>query len=101
MAKSRGITFYFYESYVDENGNRVYKDKNGNIVKAENGFYDPSDGSTYIDLNAGYDGKGTVLFTISHELVHFIKDWSPKYFRKLADILMQGYRKKMCRWIHL
>lgn len=94
LAKSRGITFYFYESYVNENGDWVYKDKNGNIVKAENGFYDPSDGSIHIDLNAGYDGKGTVLFTISHELVHFIKDWSPKHFKQMANILMKEYRQK-------
>ena len=94
LAKSRGITFYFYESYINENGGRVYKDKNGNEVKAENGFYDPSDGSIHIDLNAGFDGKGTVLFTISHELVHFIKDWSPKHFKRLANILMQGYAQK-------
>lgn len=94
LAKSRGMTFYFYESYIDEDGNRVYKDKNGNIVKAENGFYDPSDGSIHIDLNAGDGGKGTVLFTISHELVHFIKDWSLIHFNRLADLIVNRYTEK-------
>ena len=94
LAKSRGITFCFYESYVDKDGTRVYKDRNGKIVKAENGFYDSKDGSIHIDLNAGSYGRGSVLFTVAHELTHFIQDWSPKHYKQLCNILMKGYAVK-------
>lgn len=77
-----------------KDGVRVYKDRNGKVVKAENGFYDPSDRSIHIDLNAGSFGRGTVLFTISHEFVHFMKDTSPQHFEKLADLLVKGYAKQ-------
>ena len=94
LADSRGMTFYFYESYLDEKGNRVYKNKAGSIVEADNGCYDPNDRSIHIDLNAGEFGQGTVLFTIAHELVHFIKDSPIDHFYQLADILMKGYARK-------
>ena len=89
LAKKFGSTVYFYESYKDENGNLVYKDRDGNIVAAKEGFYDPSDGSIHIDLNGD-----NILFTVSHELVHFIKDWSPKQFRKMADLVMEGFNRQ-------
>lgn len=93
LAKSRGTTFYFYESYVDESGERVYMNSYGDVVKAPNGYYDPVDGSIHIDLNAGSGVKGTVMFTIAHELTHYIKDWSPKHFKKLADIVVAKYNE--------
>ena len=89
MAKRFGSTVYFYESYKDENGNRVYKAQDGTVKKARNGFYDPKDGSIHIDLNGDH-----VLFTVSHELVHFIKDWSPKQFKKMADLVMEGFNRQ-------
>lgn len=60
----------------------------------DNGWYDPVDGSIHIDLYAGADGKGTMLFTAAHELTHFIKDQSPEKFRALSDFLMEQYGKK-------
>lgn len=60
----------------------------------DNGWYDPVDGSIHIDLYAGADGKGTMLFTAAHELTHFIKDQSPEKFQALADFLMEQYGKK-------
>ena len=88
MAKKFGATYYFYESYI-ENGKRVYKDRDGNIRQARKGFYDPADGSIHVDLNGEH-----VLYTISHELVHFIKDWSPVQFQKMADLVMSGFNKQ-------
>ena len=89
LAKKFGTTVYFYESYKDENGNLVYKDRSGNVAEAKEGFYDPSDGSIHIDLN-----RDNVLFTVSHELVHFIKDWSPVQFQRLADLVMEGFNRQ-------
>ena len=94
LAKALGVEFYVFESYKNENGERVYKDANGNEVPAPNGYYDPKDGSIHIDLNAGADGKGTMLFTIAHELTHFIKQWSPAKFKVLANFLMKQYGEK-------
>lgn len=87
-----GGKYYFFESYVKGNV-RVYKDANGNEVKAPNGIYKSGDGSIYIDLNAGDRGQGTTLFTLSHELTHFIKDWSKAKFKVLADFLIEEYDK--------
>ena len=89
LSKALGVEFYVYESYVNEAGKRVYKDENGNEVHAPNGKY--INGKIYIDLNAGADGKGTMLFTIAHELTHFIRQWSPAKFKVLANVLLKQY----------
>ena len=52
-----------------------------------------SDGSIWIDINAGQDGEGTILITASHELTHFIKYWSPKKFKTFAEFLYEQYGK--------
>ena len=88
-----GSKYYFYKSYENADGVRVYKDANGNEVEAPNGIYKASDGSIYIDLNAGDKGQGTALFTLGHELTHFIKAWSEKKFKVLADFLIEEYGK--------
>ena len=87
-----GGKYYFYDSYVNDEGVRVYKDANGIEKKAPNGWYDEN-GNIHIDLNAGNDGQGTTLFTLGHELTHFIKAWSESKFRVLADFLIQEYGK--------
>ena len=93
LSKALGVDIYVYESYVNEKGQRVYLSDRGE-KKAPNGYYDPSDGSIHIDLNAGQDGKGTMLFTVAHELTHFIKDWSSVKYRALADALVKQYQKR-------
>lgn len=85
-----GIKFYVFESYKNSEGERVWKDSSGK-ERSINGYYDQSDGSIHIDLNAGADGKGTMLFTMAHELTHFIKQWSPAKFKVLANFLMKQY----------
>ena len=35
-----------------------------------------------------------MMFTAAHELTHFIKDWSPVKFRKLADLLIDRYAEQ-------
>ena len=94
LSKVLGVEFHVYESYVNKAGKRVYRDANGNEKHAPNGWYDPSDGSIHIDLNAGADGKGTMLFTIAHELTHFIWHWSPAKFKVLANFLVAQYGEK-------
>ena len=88
-----GKNYYFYESYVNKAGERVYKDENGQERKAPNGWYDKSTGSIHIDLNAGAEGKGLTMYTLSHELTHFVEKWSPKKYQALADFLVANYAK--------
>ena len=83
IADALGVQIYIFESEVNEKGKRVGK----------NGWYDPKDGSIHIDLYAGADGRGTMLFTAAHELTHLIKDRSDAKFKILADFLMQEYGK--------
>lgn len=89
----RGIKFIFFASYTDENGRRVYKNGDGKVVPAPNGYINP-DGSIMIDLNAGQGGEGLILNTASHELTHFIKDWSPTKYRTFAQFLLEQYLDK-------
>lgn len=89
MSQMMGVRFNVFESWV-ENGKQYYLDENG--VKTEgnpNGFYDTRTGEIYIDLNAGNDYQGTMLFTIAHELTHFMRQWSPEHFTKIAKIVFQ------------
>ena len=86
-----GGSIYFFESYRNSKGQLVYKDSSGNEIKAPNGWYD-KDG-IHIDLNAGNEGQGYVLFTLAHELTHFIEEWSPKKYKVLADFLVANYEK--------
>ena len=83
IADALGIEIYLFESPV-VNGKR----------KGANGWYDTKDGSIHLDIYAGQNGEGTMLFTLAHELTHFIKQWSPAKFDILADFLMEEYGKK-------
>lgn len=90
LADKKGMTFYFYRSHVNADGQWVYKNAAGQEVLAGNGYYDPRDGSIHIDLNAGDEGSA-MLSTIAHELTHFIQDWSPEKYRAFCKILVEGY----------
>lgn len=92
ISEVMGVDIYLYKSEVVD-GRRVYVDESGKEITA-NGYYDPSDGSIHIDINAGANGEGVMLFTAAHELTHFIKEWSPKKFKVLADFLMKQYGEK-------
>lgn len=86
-----GNTVYVYESYVDKaTGKRVYKDSNGDVHKAPNGTY-TANGEIWLDLNAGMKGEGFILNTFAHEMTHFIREWSPAKFKKLANFLNAQY----------
>ena len=88
LGETLGVRYRFYESY-QKGKQRVYLDENGVEKNAPNGFY--KDGVIHLDVNAGSNGQGTVLFTAAHEMTHFIREWSPEKFRVLADTLMEGY----------
>ena len=81
LYKALGIDVYFFESPTDKNGKR----------KGENGYFNPKDGSVHIDLYAGKDGRGLILFTGAHELTHYIRAKLPAKFKVFADALLKQY----------
>lgn len=54
---------------------------------APNGWYDTETGDIWVDLNAGKDGKGTMAYTLAHEITHKIKASSEVSFGALQDFL--------------
>ena len=61
----------------------------------ENGSYNTSTNTMRLDIDAGtLDGKSLILFTQSHELTHFIKEWSPEKFKVFSDFLVEKYGEK-------
>lgn len=83
IAEALGVQIHVFESKVGENGKRI----------GANGRYDTATGDIYIDLYAGADGKGTMLFTAAHELTHMIRQESPAKFRELSSFLFEQYGK--------
>lgn len=91
-----GGNVHVYES-TRKNGKYVLtKDMGGRKAgdAAPNGWYDPKTGDIYVDLNAGQNGEGVILFTLGHEYTHLIRKKSRAKFKKLADFLFSQYGKK-------
>lgn len=61
-------------------------DKKGRTV---NGYYDVKTNTIHININAVQDGKHIALYTLGHEVTHYIKEWSPKKFYELGDYVME------------
>ncbi len=91
LSEALGVTFHIFES-ENENGKYVYTNANGEKIAAPNGWYDPKTGEIWIDINAGNNGEGVMIFTAAHELTHFIKDWSSAKFKVFADFLIEQYQ---------
>ena len=87
-----GGRYVFFRSEV-KNGRLVFTDINGVEKNAPNGIYRDSTGTIYIDMNAGDYGQGYTLFTLGHELTHFVKGQSKKQFAKLADYVAEAFDK--------
>ena len=94
-----GTNFEFFTSYLsktlkDKNGNpaRVFINDNGVEEIAYSGVYRMKDGTIRIDLNA-YGGRELTLNALSHELTHFIQQWSDEKYQVLVDFLMKTYEK--------
>ena len=93
------LEVHIFESKVVEvvkDGKKVKKRVaivNGKERSAPNGYF--RDGNKiYIDINAGNGGEGAMLYTMSHEVGHYIKQWNAKGFKELGDFLIAEYGKQ-------
>ena len=110
LKKSYGIEYHVFASYILDKdltytnkegetvelkaGSRVYKDRNGEIVSAPSGFYDAESRQIWVDLNAGAEGIGLMLDTLTHEHVHDIRVWSYEHYKQLLDITKESIEAK-------
>lgn len=88
IAKSSPLDIYVYESY--RKGNKTYIKINGNEMESSaNGWFVEGTNKVYIDINAGNDYSGLGLFTLSHEISHYIREWNAKSWRQMADLIVE------------
>ena len=83
LARAIGIDIVFYDAKTATN-------EDG---KGANGYFDPKTDTIYLDLQNSWSDAKTIAYTMSHELVHFIKKWSPAKFNTFAKFLMEQYGK--------
>lgn len=94
IGQALGANITMVEGY-NRDGKRYYLDENGEEHefagggKNLNGWYNQDTGEIYLDVNAGGNYSGTVLFTLAHEMTHFIKQWSPAKYRTLSGYLFE------------
>ncbi len=91
-AKVSPINFHIFRSQKID-GKFVAK-INGEVVEeSANGVYMAGTNDIWIDLNAGDMGEGTMLWTASHEISHYIRERSPVKWKAMADYLMEEFGK--------
>lgn len=91
FSEMMGVRFHVFETWT-ENGKTYYLNQDGKKTEGNpNGFYDQRTGEIYIALDAGAVSKNgfrdTMLFTIAHELTHYMKQWSPEHFTRISKIV--------------
>ena len=89
IAELSPLNFHVFQSEKDGD-TYTYVKKNGEETHA-NGWYRVGTNDIYIDLNAGATGEGTVMYTAAHEISHFIKEYSPERWDKMAEYIMDEY----------
>ena len=88
--KASSLEIHVYKS-VRKNG-KLYAVVNGKERLAPNGYF--TDGNKiYIDINAGNKGEGLMLYTLSHEIGHYIARYNAKDFKAISDFLFEHYGK--------
>lgn len=92
LAKASGIEYHVFSSF-EKDGKRVYINSRGETISAPNGFYAPETRQIWIDLHAGSEADGKMLYTLTHEHVHDIKVWSAQHYNKLVKITAEAFSK--------
>lgn len=91
LAELSSVEFHIFKS---EKVGKTFKYTmpDGTVVSA-NGWYVAGTNEIWVDLNAGNFGEGTMIRTAAHEISHYIKQWSPKKWQAMADLLMEEFAK--------
>lgn len=92
LAKASGIEYHVFSSF-EKDGKRVYINNKGETINAPNGWYNPETRQIWIDLHAGSEADGKMLYTLTHEHVHDIKVWSAQHYNKLVKITAEAFSK--------
>ena len=87
------FTSYYSKTLKDKDGKalEVFLNDEGQEQAAYAGVYMDANGKIRINLNAYSGTRGLTLNALSHELTHFIKDWSPEKYEAMADFLVKAY----------
>ena len=86
--KMSSLEVHVFKSYK-KNG-KLYAVVNGQERVAPNGYF--TDGNKiYIDINAGNMGEGIMLYTMSHEIGHYIARYDAQDFKAISDFLFEHY----------
>ena len=80
LSKAVGMDIVFYDATIE-----------GTYGSDANGYFDSKTNTIHLDLQNSKNDAKTIVFTLSHELVHFIKKWSPAKFNIFANFLMEQY----------
>ncbi len=80
IASAIGIDIVFYHSEIP-----------GTFGADANGYFYEADNSIHLDLNRTSADEGAIVFTLSHELVHFAQKFSKEKYDALADFLVENY----------
>lgn len=87
---SFGLEVHVYRSTLNAQGQWI----NDRGEASPNGYYVLEDGSIHVDLNAGAGGRGLVVYTLAHEITHFMARHNRAGFETLADLLVEWYEGK-------
>jgi hypothetical protein len=91
LAEISPIEFHIFRS--EKSGKTFkYTMADGTVVTA-NGWYVAGTNEIWVDINAGNAGEGTMVRTAAHEISHYIKQWSPKKWGAMADLIMAEFAK--------
>lgn len=87
--KLSSLEVHVFKSYKKKDG-KLYALVDGKERLAPNGYF--TDGNKiYIDLNAGNMGEGVMLYTMAHEIGHYIAQWNAEDFQAISDFLFAHY----------
>ena len=90
IAKTTNLEVHVFESFMKDGKRVAYV--NGKLTSAPNGYFTAGN-KIYIDINAGMNAEGAMLYALAHEVTHYIRKWNPQGFKDLADFLISEYGK--------
>lgn len=88
LVKSSPLDITIFESF-EENGKRYAIVDGKKIKTTANGWYAEGSNRIYIDINAGNDYSGLGLYTLSHEISHYIRNLNAAQWQTMADLVVE------------